>query len=31
MLTGDRKDIARETAEQLKIDNVYAELFLKIS
>jgi len=26
MLTGDRKDIARETAEQLKIDNVYAEL-----
>jgi Cd2+/Zn2+-exporting ATPase len=26
MLTGDRKDIAKETAAQLKIDNVYAEL-----
>ncbi len=26
MLTGDRKDIAKETAAQLKIDDVYAEL-----
>ncbi len=26
MLTGDRKDIAKETATQLKIDDVYAEL-----
>jgi len=27
MLTGDRLEIARETAEQLKIDEVHAELF----
>jgi Cd2+/Zn2+-exporting ATPase len=27
MLTGDRKEIAKETAEQLKIDEFYAELF----
>jgi Cd2+/Zn2+-exporting ATPase len=27
MLTGDRAEIARETAEQLKIDEVHAELF----
>jgi Cd2+/Zn2+-exporting ATPase len=27
MLTGDRVEIARETAEQLKIDEVHAELF----
>ena len=27
MLTGDRKEIAKETAQQLKIDEYYAELF----